>query len=232
VDSETVSTQTLREHYGFWRWRLERESSNHFVKLWAEIGSSNLDHAAKVSLTNVAWALASFERSYDILREDIVRAETARNEGVPDVMAILSGPYQDSLDYLIVTSLWMDLGDVLVAYRTIMDRFGHVKNPARGTNPAWAGSDVKRELAILEARRLPELSTDSMRKLAVTIAHHAWHPNRERTLGFQLYWKGTDPETLDFAEGDLRGSLNTLVEETLRQVYGFIEAVLKPGASR
>jgi hypothetical protein len=224
-----VSTQTLREHYGFWRWRLERESSTRLVELWAKIGSSSLDHAAKVSLTNVAWALASFERSYDILSEDIVRAERARNEGVPAAMAVLSGPYPASLDYLIGMSLWMDLGDVLVAYRTLMDRFGHLKDPAKGMNPAWAGAAVERELAALEARRLPELSTDSMRKLAVTIVHHAWHPNRDSALDFQLYWKGTNPETLDFAaEGDLRGSLKTLVEETLRQIYEFIQAVLQP----
>ena len=54
MDAEMVSSQTLREHYGFWRWRLERESSNRLVELWADIGSSSLDHAAKVSLANVA----------------------------------------------------------------------------------------------------------------------------------------------------------------------------------
>jgi hypothetical protein len=228
VDSETVSTQTLREHYGFWRWQVERASSNRLVKLWAGIGSSSLDHAAKVSLANVAWALAAFERSYDILREDIVRAERARNEGVPTPMAVLSGPYQDSLDYSIGMPLWIELGDVLVAYRTIMDRFRRLRAPARRKNPAWAGAHVERELAILEARRLPELSTDSMRVLADTILHLTWHPNKDSSLAFQLYWKGTDPETLDFAEGDLRGSLNALVEETLRQVYEFIQAVLHP----
>jgi len=223
-----VSTQTLREHYGFWRWHLERESSNRLVRLWRDIGSSSLNHAAKVSLANVAWALAAFERSYDILREDIVRAERARNEGVPAPMAVLSGPYPDSLDYLIGMSLWMDLGDALVAYRTVMDRFGHLRSFTKGKNPAWAGADVERELATLEARRLPELSTASMRELAVTIAHLTWHPNKESTLDFRLYWKGTNPETLDFAEGDFRRSLNTLVEETLKQVYEFILAVLQP----
>jgi hypothetical protein len=130
-----VSTQTLREHYGFWRWQVERASSNRLVGLWTKIGSSSLDHAAKVSLANIAWALAAFERSYDILGEDIVRAERARNEGVPTPMAVLSGPYPASFDYLIGMSLWMDLGDVLVAYRTIMDRFGHLRGTARSKNP-------------------------------------------------------------------------------------------------
>ena len=228
MDAGTVSFQTTREHYGVWRWKIERQSSNRLVKLWAEIGSSSLDDAAKVSLVNVAWALASFERSYDVLVEDIVRAERVHNVGVPPVMQLLTGPYEDSLDYLIGMSLWMDLGDVLVAYRTIMDRFGHLRTTARGKSPAWPKADVDRERAILEARRLPELSTASMRELAVTIAHLTWHPNKESTLDFRLYWKGTNPETLDFAEGDFRRSLNTLVEETLKQVYEFILAVLQP----
>ena len=179
---------------------------------------------------NVAWALASFERSYDVLVEDIVRAETARNVRVPAVMKVLTGPHPDSLDYLIGMSLWMDLGDVLVAYRTIMDRFGHLRTTARGKSPALPKADVDRELTTLEARRLPELSSDSMRDLAGAILHLTWHPNKEPTLTFQLYWKGYDPKTLDFAEGDLRGRLNTLVEETLKRVYEFILAVLQPYA--
>ena len=54
-----------------------------------------------------------------------------------------------------------------------------------------------------------------MRDLAGAILHLTWHPNKEPILAFQLHWKGDDPKTLDFAEGDLRGRLNTLVEETL-----------------
>ena len=120
-------------------------------------------------------------------------------------MAVLSGPCQDSLDYLIGMSLWMDLGDVLVAYRTIMDRFRHLRTTARRQSPPWPKADVYRELATLEARRPPELSTDSMRALAARIAHLTWHPNRNSALDFQLDWKATDPETLDLAAGDLRG---------------------------
>jgi hypothetical protein len=227
-----VSVETIREYYGVWRWKIERQSSNRLVKLWAEIGSSSLDDAAKVSLVNVAWALASFERSYDVLVEDIVRAERAHNVGAAPVMHLLTGPYPDSLDYLIGMSLWMDLGDVLVAYRTIMDRFGLLRNPARRKSPAWPEADVDRELATLEARGLPELSTDSMRKLARAILHLRWHPNKEPEpkLAFKLHWKGDDLKTLDFTEGDFRGRLNTLVEETLKQVYDFIIAVLQPYA--
>jgi hypothetical protein len=70
-----------------------------------------------------------FIRAYDGLLEDIVRAERARNVGVPAVMKVFTGPYPDSLDYMIAMSLWMDLGDVLVAYRTIMDRLGHLRTP-------------------------------------------------------------------------------------------------------
>jgi hypothetical protein len=90
VDAGSVSFETTREYYGIWRWKIERQSSNRLVKLWTQIGSSGLDDAAKVSLVNVAWALASFERSYDVLVEDIVQAERARNVGVPAVMKVLT----------------------------------------------------------------------------------------------------------------------------------------------
>ena len=132
MDAGTVSFQTTREFCGVWRWKIERQSSNRLVKLWAEIGSSSLDDAAKVSLVNVAWALASFQRSYDVFgrghcssRNGAQRTRAGRDEGT-------HRPTPDSLDYLIGMSLWMDLGDVLVAYRTIMDRFGHLRTTARG----------------------------------------------------------------------------------------------------
>ncbi|HEU4422393.1 MAG TPA: hypothetical protein VFR67_07610, partial [Pilimelia sp.] len=116
MDAEMVSFQTTREYYGIWRWKIERESSNRLVALWAAIGASKLDDDTKVRLANVAWALASFERAYDVLREDMVRAETARSAGVPPAMKFLTGPYENSLDYLLGMSLWMDLADVLIAY--------------------------------------------------------------------------------------------------------------------
>jgi hypothetical protein len=126
-DEEMVSLATVRDHYGVWRWRIERDSSNRLVEAWAKIGASALPDDTTVRLANVAWAVAVFERAYDVLLADIVRAEQARNVGVPAVMALLTGPYQDSLDYLLGMSLWMDLGDVLVAYRTIAERLKRLK---------------------------------------------------------------------------------------------------------
>jgi hypothetical protein len=97
VSESRVSTETLREHYGIWRWRIERDSSNRLVQLWVKIGASNLDNDTKVDLVNVAWALASFERAYDVLVADMGRAEHAHNVGVPAVMSFLTGPYEGSL---------------------------------------------------------------------------------------------------------------------------------------
>jgi hypothetical protein len=62
MSESRLSFETLREHYGIWRWRIERDSSNRLVELWAKIGASSLDNDTKVGLANVAWALASFER--------------------------------------------------------------------------------------------------------------------------------------------------------------------------
>jgi hypothetical protein len=226
-----VSFETLREHYGIWRWRIERDSSNRLVKLWVKIGASSLDDDTKVGLANVAWAVASFERAYDVLVADIGRAERAHNIGVPPVMKFLTGPYEGSLDYLLGMSLWMDLGDVLISYRTIVERFGHLRRPARRQRLPMAVTEVDRQIGILEERELPELSGEPITKLADRILHETWHPNASRALGFQLYWKDADPKSLDFAEGNFRDSLKALVEATLEQVCEFILAALQPAAT-
>jgi hypothetical protein len=207
MSESRVSFETLREHYGIWRWRIERDSSNRFVQLWANIGASSLDNDTKVSVANVALAWPSFERAYDVLVADIGRAERAHNVGVPAVMSFLTGPYEGSLDYLLGTSLWMDLGDVLISYRTIVERFGYLKRPARRRRLPVTVTEVERQIGILEARELPELSQEPITKLADRILHETWHPNASQTLGFRLYWKDTDPKSLDFAEGDFTGSL-------------------------
>jgi hypothetical protein len=227
VNEGMVSLETVREHYGIWRWKIERESSKKFVETWAKINAASIGDDVKLDLADVAWALAAFERTYDVLSEDIIRAEAAHNVGVPPLMAVLTGPYKQSLDYLIVVSLWMDLADVLVSYRTIVDRFGHLKNAARRSKIAMPLSDIEHEIEVLEARKLPELSSKPIRKLGDTILHHSWHPRGARSLNLELYWKGTDIKTLDFADGDLRRSLDGLVTDTLEQVYGFILAVIQ-----
>lgn len=146
-------------------------------------------------------------------------------------MSFLTGPYEGSLDYLLGMSLWMDLGDVLISYRTIVERFGHLRRPARRRRLPMAVTEVERQIGILEAKQLPELSGEPITKLADRILHETWHPNASQALGFQLYWTDTDPKSLDFSEGDFKGSLKALVEGTLRQVYEFILAALQPAAT-
>ena len=77
-----------------------------------------------------------------------------------------------------------------------------------------------------EARTLPELGTDPVTIMANTVLHKTWDPNVGLTIGFRLYWKGSDATSLDFAEGDFRSALDKLVEETVEQVCGFIRTVL------
>lgn len=228
MDAETVSLATVRDHYGVWRWRIERDSSNRLVKAWTEIDASGLADDTKVRLANVAWAVAAFERTYDVLLADMVRAEQARNVGVPAVMAHLTGPYEHSLDYLLGMSLWMDLGDVLVAYRTIAERLKRLKRLGdRGIATLWSAADVDREVRILQDRTLPDLSSEPVTILAGTILHDTWDPSVGLTVAFQLYWKGSDPQTLDLAEGDFRDALATLVDETVKQVSEFISGALE-----
>jgi hypothetical protein len=231
-DAEMVSLATVRDPYGVWRWRIERDSSNRLVEAWAKIGASALPDDTTVRLANVAWAVAAFERAYDVLLADIVRAEQARNVGVPAVMALLTGPYQDSLDYLLGMSLWMDLGDVLVAYRTIAERLKRLKRLGeRRIATLWSAADLDREVRALQDRKLPDLSSKPVTILANTILHDTWDPRVGLTVAFQLYWKGSDPLTLDFAEGDFLEALATLVDETVKRVIGFISGALERHAA-
>ena len=73
---------------------------------------------------------------------------------------------------------------------------------------------------------MPQLSADPVTELANMILHDTWDPSVRLTLAFQLYWKGSDPARLDFAEGHLKEALATLVRETVEQVDGFLNAVL------
>jgi hypothetical protein len=230
MDDGMVSLKTVQEHYGIWRWRIEKDSSNELVKIWSDIDGSGLPDDTKVRLANVAWALGAFERSYDLLLADIVRAEKARNEGAPPLMKHLTGPYEDSLDYLLGMGLWMDLGDVLVAYRTIAKRIDRgLKDGGvlRRSSTPWKLADVREQVEKMEARALPELGTDPVTIMANTILHRTWDPSVELTMAFKIYWKGSDPETLDFAEGDVRGALSKLVDETVEQIRQFLRSVLE-----
>jgi hypothetical protein len=229
---ERVSMETLQDHYQVWRWRLELESSQRFVELWKEIGASNLGDGEKLILVDVAWALASFERGYDLLSADLLRAERARNQGVPAVMATLTGPYEDSLDYLIAASLWMDLGDILVWYRAIADRLAHLKGSARQARVLVKESEIRHQLDVLDRRRLPELSSERIRVLADNLLHHSWHPSRASSrLSIDLYWKGDDPKTVDFAQADFRLRLKAFVDETIEQISFFIRDVIQRHAA-
>lgn len=74
-------------------------------------------------MTNVIWGLSSLEPSFQVLEADAKRAERVVNDGAPAVVGLLTGQYgSDSLNYLMATGLWMDLGDVLTACRTVADR--------------------------------------------------------------------------------------------------------------
>lgn len=225
---ELVSTETLQQHYGWWRWRIERESSNRLVMVWQEIAASALPEDTKVRLADVAWALGAFERAFDVLMADIERAERARREGVPPVLAMLTGPYPQSLDYLVAMGLWMDLGDVLAAYRTIPMRLKHLtaRPLLRAQSTKWTKADIDQQVDLFRARTIPALGAEPVMEMANTILHHTWEPSAQRDLSVQLHWKGAGHQIVDFAQDDVREALTKLVEETLEQVYLFVRAQL------
>lgn len=225
VAEETVSFETVRTHHGIWRWKMERESSQRLVRSWRAVAAAHLHSETKTQLMNVAWSLASFERAYNILIADAHRAEHARAVGVPAIMALLTGPYERSLEYLLTMSLWMDLGDVLAAYRTIVDRFTHLRGSARRQRLSMSPAELEREITILQNRRLPSLSNEPLMILANRILHQAWHPTEDDALALEIHWKGSAEEpVIDFASGDVRGELLSLVEGTSGQVNEFVAA--------
>lgn len=218
---ETVSFHTTRHHYGIWHWRVERDASQRFVATWSKIAASSLEEDAQLRLSNVAWALAGFERAYDLLAENFHRVEQARLEGVPPVMQFLSGPYETSLESLLVASLWIDLAEVVTHFRTIVDRFGHLKRPARGNQLPADVSAVDAELIWLKSLSLPALAAVPVTKLANNVLHEAWHPaGSSDGLSFPVYFRPSG--AVDLAEDDLRGQLRELVEATLSRVTTFV----------
>lgn len=218
---DTVTFDTARHHYGIWHWRIEREASQRFVATWSKIAASPLAADAQVRLSNVAWALAGFERAYDLLAENFYRLEQARREGVPPIMQFLSRPYGTSLESLLVASLWIDLAEVVTHFRTVVDRFGHLKRPARGNQLPADVSAVDAELIWLKSLSLPALAALPVTKLADNVLHEAWHPaGSSDGLSFPVYFRTSG--AADLAEDDLRGQLRELVEATLSRVTTFV----------
>lgn len=224
---ETVSVQTLARHYGHYRWVLERDSAGRFAGLWGQIGASSLQDGDKETLTNVIWALASLERASQVLEADAKRAEEVENAGAPAAMTLLSGPHgANSLQVLLATGLWMDLGEVLTAYRTLEDRLGHLLQAVRAGRVPLTKDEFAAQVAALEARRLPELGNQPIRELATNLLHHYWHPTTPG-VNITLAWSGEDGgRKVNFTgQGDLRESLFTVVGETGDQVVSLVQRV-------
>jgi len=224
---ETVSVETLARHYGQYRWVLERDSASRFAGLWGRIGASGLQGRDKETLTNVIWALASLERALQVLEADAKRAEEVANEGAPAVMLMLSGSYgPKSLEYLLATSLWMDLGEVLTAYRTLQMRLGHLLQAVRGRRIPLTRPEFDAEVATLEVRRLPELGNRPIRELANNLLHQDWHPTT-RGVAFAWAWSGKEGDRkVNFTEeGDLRESLFAVVGHTVDQIASLVQRV-------
>jgi hypothetical protein len=220
MDEETVSVETLARHYRQYRWVLERESAMRFAGLWSFIGASDLQDGDKETLINIIWGLASLERSLQVLEADAARAEEVMNEGTPAPMLLLSGPYgPKSLEYLLATGLWMDLSEVLTAYRTLQMRLGHLRRSARGGRLPVTPQEIDSQISRLDARRLPELGRRPIRELANNLLHQDWHPTAPG-VDFGWVWSGNEGERkVNFTEeGDLRESLFTVIEETVEQI--------------
>jgi hypothetical protein len=228
MTDERVSFANAFRHYGVYRWKIERDPARRFEKYWVAVGACSRPDRTKVRLTEVLWALASFERSHETMEHNAIRVEDARNEGVPAVMALLSGSFgSDSLDYHLALSLWMDLADVLVWYRSIRDRLGVLKGSARAGEIPMTAAEIEAECEILDRRTLTEFGNAKVTRLANNLLHHSWHPTKAFEVSIQLYWKGAEGKLVDFAEtGDVRASLRQLRGDTATQIANLTERMI------
>ncbi|WP_157743307.1 hypothetical protein [Micromonospora coriariae] len=224
MDEQVTSFEESFRQYSVYKWKIERESNQRLVKLWSEIGTSNQDDGVKLILTDVAWAVGAFERAHDVLEANAMRVEEFRRNGVPAILAFLSGPYHQSLDYNLAISLWMDLADVFVWYRTIVERLGHLKRPARKGATLVTESEIETQIEKLRRRAVDEFDGARATALANKLLHESRHPGNAHDLSTSVYWKGESGDELDFAEnGDARDSIWRLRQETVEQLVRFIQ---------
>lgn len=139
---DRVSLKEIANHYDVHRWRLERSASTRLLGVLVKLAGSPLTEPDRACAANVVWAIASVERAYSFLVANLGRAKDASNVGVPPIMAYLTGPYKVSLDHLLAMSLWMDLADVLVWYRIVIERLGKLKGPARRRRLLVTASEI------------------------------------------------------------------------------------------
>lgn len=218
-------TETQRQ-YEVWRWRLEQPVAQHFTGLWSRIAASSHDDDTQITLVNVAWGLAALERAWHVLLADVERIERTKRDGAPAIMVHLSGGHQDSLNYLLAQSLWLDLGDVLTAYRVICDRFKSLTGSKRRGTLKEESDRIKAEHETLKQRTLPALSAEPVVILANNVLHQSWHPDNAEDLSIQIVFKGDGGDEFDFARDNAMQELQALVAATRQQIDGFLDHVL------
>ena len=228
MNENMVSVAELFNHYGMYLWKVQRPAAGRFVDLWSEVHASNCDDDVKRVITDVLWSVASFERACAFLEANATWIENAAAEGVPAVMAILSGPYgQQSLHYQLGLSLWMDLNDALIWYRCIPERLANLKTAARSGQTAITETEIEDELSVLRSRTVPEFNSQKIVQLSNNLLHRSWHPTIAKDTSFTLVWKGDDRGTVDFVEaGNVRDSLHQTLVEVVEQVLAFCRRVI------
>jgi hypothetical protein len=66
-------------------------------------------------------------------------------------------------------SLWVDLADVLVWYRTVIERLGKLKGPARRSRLSVTASEIDQLIDRLNGAVLSQLSADPLRLVVSTV---------------------------------------------------------------
>lgn len=138
-------------------------------------------------------------------------------------MQFMSGGYGvASLHSSFAISLWLDLSNVLVWYRTVVDRLGHLKRAARNRRVSVEVVRIENEETVLRARTIHEFGGTAIVVLANSLVHESWHPKGSpRDLNIGLYWKESDSgRRVAFTEdGDVRDSVFDAIVETRVQIW-------------
>ncbi|HCT75316.1 MAG TPA: hypothetical protein DGG94_04305 [Micromonosporaceae bacterium] len=232
MSTDRVPVEDIEKHYGLHRWHIEKDPSNWFGRMSLAIAKSPLDRRDQVVLTNTCMAVASFARAHNALVANVRRFERALNEGVTPIEKFLTGSSEAALHVLFLTSLWMDLSDTLVWYRSIADRLSHLRNGVRARRVFLTDDELNEVLDTLNVEVVAELSPSPLRDLANNLLHQSWHPSAQ-DVGLHIFRRSTHPITIDFSEqGDTLESLGNLVEETRKRIETFVGEVVKSAATR
>ncbi len=218
--SDMVPVSDLGKHYNIHLWHIEGPPADHLEGLLIRIAGSRLDASRQAKLGNVVWGLASTERAWVTLNQNWVRVQGWLNEGAPPLLHLQR--YEGSLLRLGAATLWMDLAQTMIWYRTIRDRLRKLKGDHRALRVPLV--KIEGHESRLTHRRMPEFEGHSLIELADRLLHRSWHPNAQDEL--RMFVRQIDEKRVPHftEEGDAMRTLFEHLRDTRSQIDELVDA--------